>query len=500
MTLEVEVKYDAPAAAEVPDLTGLEPVASVERSGPEVLEATYFDTEDLRLIGSGFTLRRRTGGDDAGWHLKIPVEDGRHEIRVPLARAKVQVPKRLRDLVLALVGDRALDPVATVRTERTTYRLRDADGTMLAELADDVVAASSGQEQSAWREWELELRDGDRGLLETGGGLLEENGATRSDAAAKLARAMADRLAVPVLPDQRRKGPSAAVVQARLTEQLRQLRACDPAVREDLPEGIHDMRVATRRLRNALATYRPFLDRSVTEPLREELAWLADALGQARDAEVLAARIGGLAEEQAGEPVAVDLVWVRSRLRERYDAAYTRLTATLGSDRYFALLGRLEELTTSAPWTVKAEKPVGKQMSKRVRHDWDRLARRMAAAESIDEHAERSESRAEALHSARKAVKRVRYAVEPLVPIFGLPAERFVSALKDLQTELGDHHDSQTSRAELRRLAGETEDGHQALGLGVLHERERVQAARLEAEATAAWEALSKKKMRAWLR
>ena len=506
--LEIEIKYDAPPDAMVPDLAVLDPVESVELSAPHVLEATYFDTGDLRLIGAGFSVRRRTGGDDEGWHLKIPMPegDGRHEVRVSLSRAKARVPKELRDRVVALVGDQELGPIATIRTERTAYRLIGADGGVLAELADDQVTASAGADETTWREWELELYDADAGLLEAAGKVLVDAGARPSDAAAKLVRALGDRLSSPPVPRAGKGAPVALVVQSRLTEQSRRLRQCDPAVRERLPEAVHDMRVATRRLRNALATYRPFLDRASTDPIRDELGWLADTLGEARDAEVLAARIGMLADAQSGEPTAVDADWVRRRLGRRHDAAYSRLVAALRGERYLALLARLEVLTEAPQWTAKAEKPVRTRMPRRLGHDWKRLAHRMAAAEAIGdpsdrsgEQSGRSGERAAALHAARKAVKRVRYAAEPLVPLYGSGAEEFVAALKDLQTRLGDHHDSEAARVELRRLAGETQDRGKALGLGVLHERERLEAVELEAAAIAAWRAASRKKLRTWV-
>ena len=84
-------------------------------------------------------------------------------------------------------------------------------------------------------------------------------------------------------------------------------------MRQDLPGGVHKMRVATRRLRNALATHRPLLDRDVTEPVRDELKWLAGALGDARDAEVLQARLVGELDELARPAVRGP---VRSRIKK----------------------------------------------------------------------------------------------------------------------------------------------------------------------------------------
>ena len=87
------------------------------------------------------------------------------------------------------------------------------------------------------------------------------------------------------------KGSAGSAVQAHLAEQVAELVARDPQTRRDRRTRLHRMRVATRRLRSALATFRPLLDRTRTDPLREELRWLAGVLGAARDAEVMHARL-----------------------------------------------------------------------------------------------------------------------------------------------------------------------------------------------------------------
>ncbi|MFC6933071.1 CYTH domain-containing protein [Actinomadura yumaensis] len=138
--LEIERKYDAAADFGLPDLSGLPGVASIAGPRTHGLHATYFDTADLRLAAHGITLRRRRGGDDAGWHLKIPAgPDSKQELRAPLGRARI-VPARLASLVAAYTRGEPLLPVATLETERTVVRLLDASGETLAEVADDAVS------------------------------------------------------------------------------------------------------------------------------------------------------------------------------------------------------------------------------------------------------------------------------------------------------------------------------------------------------------------------
>ncbi|NEA06535.1 CYTH domain-containing protein, partial [Streptomyces sp. SID10116] len=85
---EIERKYDVKAGTELPDLTGVTGVAGVVDKGTADLDAVYWDTPDQRLAAASITLRRRTGGHDAGWHLKLPVSlaDGvRDEVHAPLS-------------------------------------------------------------------------------------------------------------------------------------------------------------------------------------------------------------------------------------------------------------------------------------------------------------------------------------------------------------------------------------------------------------------------------
>jgi len=89
-TTEVERKYDVPVDFTVPDLGRLPAVAAVDEPTEHRLDATYYDTTDLRLAANHVTLRRRSGGNDAGWHIKRPTEDGeRTEEHAPLTRATV---------------------------------------------------------------------------------------------------------------------------------------------------------------------------------------------------------------------------------------------------------------------------------------------------------------------------------------------------------------------------------------------------------------------------
>src|SRR3954454_7254924 len=166
---ETERKFAVGAETIFPALNDVDGVSAVSQPADLELEAVYFDTADLDLARRGATLRRRTGGADAGWHLKLPKEmDTRTELRLPLGRATKTVPNGILPPVRAIVRDRRLVPVARVHTHRRAYTLIGQDSCVLAQVCDDEVTAERlpgpGVAQ-AWREWEIELVDGDVGVL-----------------------------------------------------------------------------------------------------------------------------------------------------------------------------------------------------------------------------------------------------------------------------------------------------------------------------------------------
>ncbi len=201
--VEIERKFDVGDDFALPDLSGVPGVASVAAPVEHALEAAYHDTADLRLARAKVTLRRRTGGTDAGWHVKLPATAGaRRELHSPLGRATKAVPKAVLAPLLGIVRSAPVVQVATLRTRRVVTDLRAEDGRVLAEVADDhvtatVLPAEPGEAAvvSAWREVEVELVDGDEELLATVGSALVDGGAQPSVSASKLSRVLGDRLA-----------------------------------------------------------------------------------------------------------------------------------------------------------------------------------------------------------------------------------------------------------------------------------------------------------------
>ncbi len=258
------------------------------------------------------------------------------------------------------------------------------------------------------------------------------------------------------------------------------------------------MRVATRRLRSAFRSYAAVLDRAATDPIGAELQWLAAELGAGRDQEVLAER---LADALAEVPRTLRLGPVSARLRiwsrRRRTGARDRLLAALDGPRHLALLETLHALLADPPLRAPAARPAPEVVAGAVLKDYRRLADRVETA--LDTPA--GPARDEALHSARKAAKRIRYAAEAAQPALGRPARGFTRRAKQVQQLLGDHQDSVVARAALRELATQARGaGESGFTFGLLYGREEARAADRERELPGLWAKVSRRKYRDALR
>src|SRR4051794_18967975 len=289
--LEIERKFEVFESTVKPSFEGLSSIGRAERSPSQQLDAVYFDTPAHDLAARHVTLRRRTGGSDAGWHLKLPAgPDTRTEVRTPLDQgAGGDVPAELRDVVLAIIRDRPLGPVARISTDRTVELLFGADGSPIAEFSDDRVVASAGEgEPQQWREWELELVEGASAspdLLDRLANRLLDAGAAPAVHGSKLARVLAG-----AHDDDTPRKPKADPIHRAVAEQVDQLVEWDRAVRADVDDSVHQMRVTTRKLRSLLQSSEGTFGISSDAWVLDELRQLASVLGVARDAEVLAQR------------------------------------------------------------------------------------------------------------------------------------------------------------------------------------------------------------------
>src|SRR5262245_12638542 len=218
-----------------------------------------------------------------------------------------------------------------------------------------------------------------------------------------------------------RKSCSAGeVLQAYLTEHAERLATRDAEVRADEPDAIHQMRVEARRLRTALAVYRPLLDAERARELQAELTWLGRTLSPARDLEVVEEH---LTEAITAEPRSLTAGPVRMlpkrRIREAAEPAHAAALAALDNPRYVALRERLDAFVADPPWSEKAHRPAGKVLPKRLAKPWRRIQRRVDAVATAEPR-----DRDVALHEVRKAAKRLRYACNIAAPELGAEVER----------------------------------------------------------------------------
>jgi CHAD domain-containing protein len=502
---EIERKYEATDTMELPDPAELLGLAADSDAEEQNLEAVYFDTADLRLARAGVTLRHREGGSDPGWHLKLPVDtDIRDEVRMPADRSRRHPPAPLVALTRVHTRGAELVPVALLTTRRRRWVLTDLDGRQLAELVDDRVNAHTMGEQTralSWREVEVELGEyGQVELLDRIERWLLDAGAQRARSGSKLGRLLAEELPAYHRPAAQSNAASSAgdVVLAYLRAQAEQLRKYDPLVRRDTPDAVHSMRVAGRRMRSALQAFGRIIDRERTRELTAELKWMAGELAGARDTEVMAERFAAMLDELPDElilgPVAASIT--RSLERRQADARHVALAA-LDSDRYLALQEMIDALLADPPLKRAASRRGRQELPRSAARAYRRLVSRMDTAFSLPA----GEERDIALHEARKAAKRLRYATEAITPALGKPAKRLQRRLKKVQQLLGEHQDAVVSRPMLRELAGQAHlEGGNGFTYGLMYAGEAQRAAHAEQHLPAMWHRMRKRKNTAWLK
>jgi CHAD domain-containing protein len=279
------------------------------------------------------------------------------------------------------------------------------------------------------------------------------------------------------------------LVEATLTRSTIYLLRNDAEVRlGENPEALHEGRVATRRLRSRLRTFRPVLDPAWAAGLRAELGWLAAELGAVRDADVLGAVLRECAEAlpPADRPTASVLI---QRLQDQRAKYLEELRGAMSSDRYVSLLDSLVDAALEPAVLPQAAQMPASSLGPLMEGPWSLLER---ACRRLGTHASDSD-----MHRVRILAKRVRYTAESLTPAFGGRAEAFADAAARLQDVLGDHHDAVLASAWLREAASH-EDPSVAFVAGLMSARERRVAARIRGSWRREWKALDRSKLRFW--
>ncbi|MGH2718474.1 MAG: CHAD domain-containing protein [Actinomycetota bacterium] len=520
---EREAKRSVEAGWELPALTGTAGIARVEEAPSQLLEAVYFDTPDLRLIRSGITLRYRqdhregagsgAGADgerEHGWTLKLPSGAPGVQRGPTLARQELMwpgdpdsPPPEAVGLIRATLRTASLGPVARLRTDRRRFRLlgsAEAGDELIAEVDDDRVALTEGPpgvRALDFREVEVELApETPEGALEAIVDCLESAGASGAVPVPEVLRALGPAALEPPHPAAGVVGESSTlgeVVSAFIGEGVTALLRFDPALRlGGDAENLHQARVASRRLRSHLRTFRRVLDPGWLGEAEPDLRWIGRMLGAVRDADVLHAALAREVDTlgPADAAIAHDLL---DRLTAEREEANRALLGALDSDAYLALLDRLVGAVATPPLRpgVPGSAAAAKMLPALVRRPWKRLRRQVAQLGDAPSD--------EALHETRKRAKHLRYAAELATPVAGGQAGRLAKKAKQLQEVLGAQHDAVVLSAYLRSAAGAT-GSYEAMIAGELLTRADAEAARHRPEWPGAWKKVAMKKRRAWLK
>ena len=500
---ETELKFSVPADWRLPDLRSGE-LPTAEQPRRSVLTAVYYDTDDLRLSRSGVTLRRRSGGADAGWHLKLPVmsepSTTRDELRLPLRAGAVgEPPHELTDLVRALVRDAEVLPRATVRTRRTTVVLNNTAGRPTVEVADDRVTVVGGPvDGTTYREIEAEALDPDAPLPRIADHLVL-SGADARSAGSKGIRAIAGDVElaalVPTPPPCGPDEPGAAAVAHLVRAQVAALIAQDLRVRRGLPDAVPQFRVAARRLRSGLQAFGPLVDAAWAKQVRAELGWVAGAMGASRDREVLQDRLlAGLRALPPAIDRAAGLVVVQDTLDADRVVAATQGREALASPRYLALLDALVAAADDVPTTRRARRPAGVVLPQLVETRWNSLERAARGlADELDGHDDH-------WHRTRIDAKKARYTVEAVAPVFGAPAKAFAQQLARVTDLLGQHQDCAIAADTVATMITRDTGPRAAFALGALYEQQRAELRWVRHSFLQLWPEVEQVRWRRWLK
>ena len=468
MIKEQENKFEVAQDWVMPPVADLVPDGGRLDQEVRKLHNTYFDTSGAGLRLFGITLRRRIGGSETGWQLKVPSGTARTEIQS--GSQEKTLPPPLAESVEGLLAGESLDPVATIVTARTAYRLLNADGELVLEIADDQVQSGPPDGKSmlhSWRELEAELGPaGKTKDLKRATKLLLHAGASPGTTRNKLDRALGS-----LLPD----GPASTVesgtvgdlVTTYVAAQCEVLASNDVGMRTGRP-AVHKTRVAARRLRSTLRIFGDVFDAPPAEELDSELKWYADVLGQVRDRDILSRRldkqIADLPPEQVRGPVEAE---VAKTLDAEREGALLRLNEAMRTPRYQHLVQLLRGWRAAPPLTDAAAED-GATAIKYVEKAERKAEKRLRKAEDIEE-----------LHRARKAFKRARYAAELAKPADG-QMKSVARQAEEMQTLLGEHQDATVAAEFLAKMSADGEiTAGSAFTYGILMANELNRAANI---------------------
>ena len=485
------------------DVQPLSPVEVVDR---------YLDTPDWQVFQAGWTYRWR----DAGGCRKVGLKSATLTERSVQKREEVEqqvaefpgnsdrVPTGQVAQRLNAVRPAKLHELFKVHNHRRLFSVRSAQG-VLIELAIDhaAITATVPPKKGApgrleFEELEIELKEGTEESFQELAGTIEEQFGLLPSRLSKFERGLQAVGVCPPLAQMRedarrlekadfvrklyarplrKKDPVVLLAYRCLIGQLKEMLYCEPRAWEGLdPEGVHRMRVATRRIRAAFRAFKNALPAKPVKDFNREFKWLAAVLGDVRDLDVYQDDFAHYAAEVPKEDGAC-LVDYRTHLTERRRQARRRLLACLSSWRYEELkqrfIGFLEAGPAPTALATADTRTIGEAARKVIRKQCKKVLRGGRAI--------RSNSPDEALHPLRISCKRLRYLFEFFHPIYGRRLASFIKRLKNLQDVLGEFQDACVATRQLREYADrvpmQTENRGQLIALGHLIQSQRRLAA-----------------------
>ena len=452
------------------------------------LENVYFDTPDLRLGGMRVSLRVRRKGtrftqtvksDNAGGGALFARGEWEQAVDGMAPRLDLLPEPALDCLGLVLPGElRETIRTRFIRERATIVRQGPIGPEARIEIAFDTGEVTAGGQQGrsraaarreAIRECELELKQGDpRDLFEVALALQQEAGLSviRESKAARGYRLMAAAPAAPCKAEPTALSAGGTVndaIAAILRAGLGHMLANEaPALEGRDPEGVHQFRVAVRRLRSVLTVFGRLLDPACVDWLKVELKWIADQFGPARDWDVFAGEILHPVLNAGIEPAA--MAALAEAAEERRRLAYGPIRKAIASPRYGALVLKLSAFTETEGWSPQpcpADHPLAEPVT-----DWAPKLLARAYKKVIRAGDNLAELDVPARHEVRIRLKRLRYATDFLQSLYdGRAKARFLKAMARLQDDFGHLNDvavAQTLLADLiaRRLAAGDDAQH----------------------------------------
>ncbi|NUB24529.1 CYTH and CHAD domain-containing protein [Azospirillum brasilense] len=444
------------------------------KAGTKTLESTYYDTADRRLAGRLVTLRVRKVGNQFLQTVKGAPERGElgraeweHPVAGPAPDLSAIESQEALDL-LGSVGAAELQPLFTTLIQRTVRVVTMGEGETASRIE---VAFDSGEIRSPdgasipVSEVELELLEGSAAALYDLALELAQAAPLRLDPRTKAERgyALADGTVDKVIKAGKLELDRDTTVEGALA---RILRSCighmlaNEAVTligED-PEGVHQMRVALRRLRSALALFKHFIPADSYAWLVGEVKWLGGSLGPARDWDVFLDELLEPVKESFhradghGKPLQEDIDALAAAARARRDRAYEGVREAIRSERYTSFLLKFGAWVESRGWRDQPVSEHSARLFDPVEDLADHLLSRRAKKARRAGHGFASLSVTER-HELRIALKKLRYAAEFFRSLYDdKPARRYIQDLSAFQDALGHLNDVATATRLLHEL------------------------------------------------